>query len=56
MGQLESILEDSAASMRSEEERVTKVQKAAWWRKRLALNERLKSILLQMQAALGPWL
>jgi len=52
--ELEAILEDSAASMRGEEARDTKAQKAAWWRARLALDERLNALLDRMQACLGP--
>jgi hypothetical protein len=54
--ELEAILEDSAASMRGEGGRDTKAQKAAWWRARLALDERLKRLLLHLQACLGPWM
>ncbi|BDA44094.1 probable separin at C-terminar half [Coccomyxa sp. Obi] len=53
--ELEAIMEDSAASMRGEGERDTKAQKAAWWRARLALDERLKLLLHRLQACLDPW-
>ncbi|CAL8470074.1 g9616 [Coccomyxa elongata] len=53
--ELEAIMEDSAASMRGEGERDTKAQKAAWWRTRLALDERLKLLLHRLQACLEPW-
>lgn len=53
--ELEAIMEDSAASMRGEGVRDTKAQKAAWWRARLALDERLKLLLHRLQACLEPW-
>ncbi len=54
--ELEAILEDSAASMQGQGDRDTKAQKAAWWRARLELDERLKQLLLHLQACLGPWM
>jgi hypothetical protein len=54
--QLEALLADSRASMNCEGERETKAQKAAWWRRRLSLDERMRGLLERMQACLGPWM
>ena len=69
--QLETILADSAASMHSTAGATTgnvseggssastssKAEKAAWWRARLGLDQRLSTLLEGLDSrCLGPWL
>ena len=71
MQQLEAILADSAASMQgtagatsgngseggSSVSTSSKGQKAAWWRARLGLDDRLRALLEGLDSrCLGPWL
>lgn len=51
-----SILSDSAVSMKAEVPLVTTADKSAWWRQRLALDQRMADLLKHLDAAwLGPW-
>jgi hypothetical protein len=56
VAELNAILEESAASMRGAAELASGKDKAAWWRTRLALDERLAALLQRAgRGWLGPW-
>lgn len=59
MGGLEefdSIMADSASSMKAEVPLLTPADKAAWWRQRLLLDERMAALLHHFSHHwLGPW-
>ena len=47
---------DSTSSMKADGSPMTSADKAAWWRKRLALDQRMAALLQHMDDDwLGPW-
>lgn len=54
--EFESILADSAASMKADVAPMTSADKTAWWRQRMALDQRMADLLKHLDLAwLGPW-
>lgn len=50
------IMVDSASSMKADVPLLTSADKTAWWRQRLALDERMATLLQQLDDhCLGPW-
>ena len=50
------ILNDSAASMKTDVPLMTNADKSAWWKQRLALDRRMANLLKHLDTAwLGPW-
>ena len=53
---LNSILEDSAASMRLDSPAASPLERRDWWRKRLKLDLRMAGLMKTLDAELlGPW-
>ena len=51
-----SIMTDSASSMKADAPLVTSAEKTAWWRKRLELDQRMAALLQHLDEDwLGPW-
>ena len=56
MAEFEGIMADSASSMSPDAPLLTSADKAAWWQKRLALDQRMAALLHHLdQNWLGPW-
>lgn len=56
VAELSNILRDSSASMKVDSDLATDQQKAAWWTKRLALDQRMHALLQHVAHDwLGPW-
>ncbi len=56
MEEFESIISDSASSMKADTPLLTAADKSAWWRKRLALDQRMAGLLQHLDDDwLGPW-
>ncbi|KAA6417398.1 MAG: cell division-associated BIMB-like, partial [Trebouxia sp. A1-2] len=54
--EFDSIMTDSASSMKSDAPLVTSANKTAWWRKRLELDQRMAALLQHLDEEwLGPW-
>ena len=54
--EFDSIMADSASSMKADAPLVTSADKTAWWRKRLALDQRMAALLQHLDDDwLGPW-
>ncbi len=54
--EFDSIMADSASSMKSDAPLVTSADKTAWWRKRLELDQRMAALLQHLDEDwLGPW-
>lgn len=54
--EFDSIIADSASSMKAEVPLLTSADKAAWWRQRLDLDRRMAALLHQLDDDwLGPW-
>ena len=52
----DSILRDSAASMKADVPLMTNSDKSAWWKQRLALDQRMANLLKHLDTTwLGPW-
>jgi hypothetical protein len=53
---LNSILSDSSASMQASTQLTTAADKAAWWKQRLQLDQRMQQVLVELGGEwLGPW-
>ena len=54
--EFDSIMTDSASSMKADAPLVTSADKTAWWRKRLELDQRMAALLQHLDEDwLGPW-
>jgi len=54
--EFDSIMADSASSMKADAPLVTLADKTAWWRKRLELDQRMATLLQHLDEDwLGPW-
>ena len=56
LDEFDSIMADSASSMKAEVPLLTSADKAAWWRQRLMLDQRMAALLHHFSHDwLGPW-
>ena len=53
--ELNSIMTESVAAVKSAQPNMNSKEKRAWWKARILLDERLGALISRMDAAVGPW-